>query len=106
MEHIPSSRKGSSSNREAEMITKHNTTISEGTTISEVRFHETPIVVSTPERIVLHSGGWRTLSTKMRMNQASREFGLNFQVWQKNFKWYVDFKGKTLVFEDGMELIR
>ena len=54
--------------------------------------------------VILDSGGWRTPTTKLRMNQASRQFGLGFHVYQKNFDWFVDLprQNRTLPFEDGM----
>jgi hypothetical protein len=40
------------------------------------------------------------------MNQASNQFGLGYQVYQKDWQWYVDFDGQTIDFHDGMELTR
>jgi len=33
------------------------------------------------------------------MNQASNEYDLGYQVFQKKGKWFVDFKGDTIPFE-------
>lgn len=71
-----------------------------------VIYHNTLVVDVTPERIVLDSGGWQTSTTKTRMNQASRQFDLGYQVYAKARKWLVDFKGQTFEFVRGMELIR
>jgi hypothetical protein len=56
--------------------------------------------------IGLNSGGYLTSSTKNHMMQASNQFDLGFSVYQKAGKWYVDFNGQTIPFEDGMILWR
>lgn len=72
-----------------------------------VRYYQTDIVAFDDRRIVLDSGGWRTVSTKDRMNQASREFGLEFDVYQQDFVWYIAFAGKPArPFRDGITLWR
>ena len=50
---------------------------------TRVFFHDTPVVTFNEKTIELNTGGWRTRSTKVRMNQASQEFGLGFRVFQK-----------------------
>ncbi len=68
-----------------------------------VRYHQTDVVVFSAESITLDSGGWRTSTTKNRMNQASNQFGLGYCVFQKGFCWYVDLpSGETVDFVDGM----
>lgn len=64
-----------------------------------VVYHSTPVVERTETEIVLDTGGWFTQTTKTRMNQASSQFGLRYQVYQKNFQWFVDYQGKTYTFE-------
>ncbi len=54
-----------------------------------VVYHSTLIVEATPTEITLDTGGWRTVTTKRKMNQAARQFGLGYRVEQKNFKWFV-----------------
>lgn len=80
------------------------TTISQDreTEVLRVTYHSTDVVKVFPNgRIELDSGGWRTATTKTRMNQASNQLGLGFTVWQKDFNWYVDIDGHTQEFEDG-----
>jgi hypothetical protein len=38
------------------------------------------------------------------MNQASNQFDLGFGVYQRKNQWYVDWKGATFEFVDGMIL--
>jgi hypothetical protein len=60
-----------------------------------VAYHNTFVVCASDKTIVLNTGGWFTVTTKTRMNQASNQFGLGYRVFQKDFRWYVEFKGKV-----------
>jgi hypothetical protein len=64
-----------------------------------VRYHSTDVVQFTPEHIVLNTGGWRTNTTKTRMNQSARQFGLGYNVYQHKLDWFVSFKGQTIPFD-------
>ena len=81
-----------------------NTRLSESDGWTVVRLHYTDIVMFNGGDVVLNSGGWKTSTTKRRMNEASAEFNLGFTVWQKYYNWFVDFEGKTYEFTDGMKL--
>jgi uncharacterized protein YcnI len=67
-----------------------------------VVYHSTTIVEQTAEGIRLDSGGWRTSTTKTRMNQTANQYGLGFSVFQKQGDWYVRHNDRDLPFEDGM----
>lgn len=69
-----------------------------------VTYYSTEIVRFTSQRIILNSGGYRTMTTKARMNQASYQFALGYDVYQQNGEWFVEFSGKIYDFEDGMTL--
>ena len=71
-----------------------------------VQYHDTVIVRFNAEKIVLDSGGWQSRTTKVRMNQASNQFNLGYQVFQKKHAWYVSFHGEITPFDDGMVLRR
>ena len=60
----------------------------EGTT-THVRYHETDVVSFTDTDITLRTGGWKTVTTKCRMNQAAWQFGLGYGIGQRKGKWYV-----------------
>ena len=79
-------------------IGTHATTVardSEG--VLRVTYHATPVVTVYPNgRIDLNTGGWLSLTTKARMNQASSQLSLGFHVWQRNFDWYVDIDGRVI----------
>lgn len=55
-----------------------------------IRYHSTEVVrVSADGEVTLNTGGWRTVTTKARMNQAANEWGLGFSVYQEAGKWFV-----------------
>ena len=66
-----------------------------------VRYHNTDVVIWNDNEIKLDTGGYQTHTTKDRMNQVSREYDLGFYVYQKNFDWYVEYKGETIPFTDS-----
>ena len=72
-------------------IGKHKTKVWEYSDGSKsVVYHDTEIVtVYNDGRIRLNTGGYFTVTTKRRMNQAASQFGLDYRVYQKNFQWYV-----------------
>ena len=74
--------------------------------MTSIVYHSTAVVQFNSDKIILNSGGWETATTKSRMNQASNQYGLEFEVHQVNFSWYVDYRGETIPFEDGMILDR
>lgn len=72
-----------------------------------VVYHQTCVVRWNSERIILNTGGYETVTTKRRMNQAANQFRLGFQVYQQNHVWYVDYAGMSLRFlGDVIELDR
>lgn len=73
---------------------------------THVRYHDTDVVSFNAEKIILRSGGWRTATTKTRINQAGNQFGLNIQVSQRDHEWFVAHNGIEHPFFDGMELSR
>lgn len=76
--------------------------------ITRVTYHQTVVVEFGEKYIILRTGGWKTVTTKARMNQASHQFGLGYSISQSNFIWYLDFKGKSMEFSESgqMTLIR
>lgn len=72
-----------------------------------VTYHKTVVVEVTRDgTVTLRSGGWRTVTTKARMNQAANQYGLGFSVYQKKGEWFVNLRrsaSDVLPFEDGMQ---
>lgn len=71
-----------------------------------VSYHGTKVVQWDSKEIVLNNNGWFTNTSKTRMNQASNQFDLGFCVTQKDFDWFVSFKGGVIPYENGMVLRR
>ena len=66
------------------------TTVRRNAGILSVVYHSTEVVrVDANGDITLNTGGWMTNTTKLRMNQASNQYGLGFQMYQKDHRWYV-----------------
>jgi len=52
--------------------------------------------------VTLRNGGYFTPTTKIRMNEVSREYNLHFSVYADRGDWFVSINGKILEFEEGM----
>jgi hypothetical protein len=67
-----------------------------------IELHGTKVVIIHPDdTVTLNSGGYRTSTTKKRINQYSP-----MKVYQKNYTWYLDngteFEDGTIVTQDYM----
>jgi hypothetical protein len=78
---------------------KTATTISRHGENTIITYHSTPVVTFDSEWVHLDTGGWETVTTKLRMNQASSQFNLGYHVYQKDYQWFVVTpKGETCPF--------
>jgi len=87
-------------------IGSHKTSVFAENGFTRVLYHQTQVVKFNEKQIRLNSNGWATVTTKLRMNQASNQFNLGYRVFQKDFEWFVDYQGKTMDYYDGMVLDR
>lgn len=88
-------------------LSSYRTTVVENGDDLAVTYVSTAIVKRNGNKITLNSGGWETVTTKRKMNQAARQFALGYSVYQNKFKWYVATpKGETVPFYDGMTFDR
>jgi len=71
-----------------------------------VAYRGTPVVRFNDEKIILNTGGWMTATTKSRMNEASRQYGLGYSVSQINYEWFVTYKGRTIPFMTDELILR
>ena len=78
-------------------IGKHATKVTKDGQTSTVRYHYTDVVKVAWDTgiITLNTGGWETSTTKLRMNQASSEWGLGYHVYQHKHDWFVTNDGNT-----------
>jgi hypothetical protein len=65
-----------------------------------VKYHQTEVVAVNNGKITLNTGGWWTVTTKARMNQASNQFNLGYHVHQKDGEWFVTYNDETIPFPD------
>ncbi len=73
----------------------------------QVHYWKTAIVTWDDKAITLRNNGFKTVTTKRKMNQASNQFDLGFGVRQQDYVWFVDLpSGETVKFEDGMTFER
>jgi hypothetical protein len=70
------------------------------------------LTLATGTTVTLDSGGYRTATTKVRMNEFSRQFCEGaFGVFQARGQWYVnigrwnDPNARTMLFEDGITFV-
>ena len=85
----------------------HKTTVAtdiiDNDNVLMVTYHNTVVVKVTNNRYVtLNTGGWYTNTTKTRMNQASRQYGLRYSVYQVDFAWYVSIGDDMQPYYDGI----
>lgn len=65
-----------------------------------LRYHDTDVVTYHPDgSLVLDSGGWRTVTTKDRLNQVGA-----VRVWSERSVWYVGWHSGIHAFADGIRL--
>lgn len=70
-------------------------------------YHSTVVAKIFDDGVVfLNSGGYRSNTTKLAMNQALNERGLPYSVYQEKGKWFVldRSSGNSLTFHDNMKL--
>ena len=76
-----------------------------GEDTTKVVYHKTAVVSFNEHTILLNTGGYKTRTTKLRMNQASEVYNLGFKVFQRNIIWYVEFNGVTKELEGDTMVI-
>ena len=67
--------------------------------------HNIATVEQATNAVKVSSCGWQTVTTKSRLNAILNEVKFGCSVFQKNFIWFVSFKGETTDFLDGMILL-
>ena len=67
--------------------------------------HRIATVVHSTNAVKVSSCGWQTVTTKSRLNAILSEVKYGCSVFQKQWNWYVSFRGQTQDFVDGMILL-
>lgn len=72
------------------------TTISNDGVHTIIMYHSTPVVRFNQDEIILQTGGYFSQTTKRRMNQASQQYNLGYDVYQQDFEWFVIYKERSM----------
>jgi len=77
-----------------------------GTDVSDVYLHGNLIARVGSHSIELFDGGYQSNTTKSRLNAILRVHGIKGEsVFQKNFKWFLNYAGNGVIpFFSGMRL--
>ena len=67
-----------------------------------VRYHDTDVVVFGVDTITLSSGGFKTVTTKARINACLS--GTGWRLCQTKKEWFVERDGLIIPFHDGMTI--
>lgn len=70
-------------------LSSYCTTIATDGDATRITYHRTPIVTFDADNVTLRTGGWDTVTTRRKMNQAARQFGLGFSVYRDKGESYV-----------------
>lgn len=81
-------------------LSSYRTTVSARDGWQIVNYAGTEIVRWNAAETVLNTGGWKSVTTKRKMCQAARQFGLGYSVFQRKGSWFVD-NGRTTALYAG-----
>jgi hypothetical protein len=70
-------------------LSSYKTTISADSTHQIVTYQRTQIVRWNADEIILDFGGWDSVTTRRKMNQASNQFILGYTVYREKGETYV-----------------
>lgn len=72
----------------------------------KVKLYDTNILQFDELTVRLNSDGFKTKTTKDRINKASELYHLGLKVFQKSNEWLIDYQGDIIPFSDGITLDR
>ncbi len=70
-------------------LSTYRTTIASQGEHMAVTYVNTAIVKFSTTEIILNTGGYRSVTTKRKMNQTARQFNLPYGVTQRKGDWYI-----------------
>jgi hypothetical protein len=91
-------------------ITANNTVVLDDGDVVQVILHKTCVFewARVSNTATLRTGGWFTVTTKARINQAFAQFNLPYCVFQRAGKWFVSsrqpYEANKAPFSEGMQL--
>lgn len=91
----------------SDKLSMYKTTISysENKDFMTITYHATPIVRVNDKEIILNFGGYDTVTTRRKMNQASQQFGLGYSVFREKGKTYIAYKHHKTEYNGSMIII-
>ena len=72
--------------------------------VSFVYLYSNLIAMIADTWLELFDGGWKTNTTKARLNSILKEHGDGEYVYQKNFRWFISTKDGEVPFGNGIKL--
>jgi hypothetical protein len=78
-------------------LSTYCTTVATAGDLTCITYHSTQIVAFDRHNVTLRTGGYDTATTRRKMNQASRQFGLGYKVYCKDFGSFVELPGGKVV---------
>jgi hypothetical protein len=88
-------------------LSTYCTTVAQAGDLIAITYHKTQIVAFDSRNIVLRTGGWDSVTTRRKMNQAANQFGLGFSVYRDKGESYVRTPaGAILPLTDNMTIAR
>jgi hypothetical protein len=81
-----------------ERVGKHKTVVYKDEGWTFVVYHTTAVVRFNENWICLNTGGWDTQTTKLRMNQTSNEYNLEYHVHQKQHTFFITMGDRCVPF--------
>jgi predicted membrane-bound dolichyl-phosphate-mannose-protein mannosyltransferase len=83
---------------------KDNTQVVNIEGVSFVYLYNNLIAMVGDTWLELFDGGWKTNTTKSRLNAILKEHGNSESVYQKNYEWFVSTKDGDIPFNNGIKL--
>ena len=83
---------------------KDNTQVVNIEGVSFVYLYSNLIAMVGDTWLELFDGGWKTNTTKARLNSILQEHGTGERVYQKNYEWFISTKDGEVPFGNGIKL--
>ena len=81
-----------------------NTEVIQHHSVSYVYLYDNKIAEIGETWLMLFDGGYKSKTTKSRLNAILEVHGAGERVYQKNLRWFITIKGKEYIFENGIYL--
>lgn len=76
-------------------LSNYKTKIEQESGVTYVTYHNTVIVRFDGQSVTLNLGGWDTVTTRRKLAQAARQFGLPYTVYRRDGVTMIESQGKA-----------